>query len=709
LFAGECAVRIVLATLLFSCSGMAQQEGLGPNVLSDGGFESGALDWWRPPDRYGGGLDTSRRHGGLNSWRMDLAHPEHEVILSRNGTLRPGSDHHLSVWIRCDRVSPANAICIRALQFAKGKPSGWYERAQSSFLIRTGGSHDWFRFAVNISDEALQTDTESLAVFLRGEPGCKGTVWFDDVSLRPILGEAPGELTDAQAAPPLSMAPPAQLADEVPQTRDIPFLQPRGEPIEIDCGNDSNVLYGPKPIRVRVSAKLTADDDSLQWTVSDYWGRKLAGGSASSPQTIFIGEYGYFEVAVRMLCDGEQVGAARTCVAHIPEHPFGCTSPEYCFGSWVQQADLLDDIGARWTRVGTGWQWLEPKKGVPNDGLWEGQDAHLKTLAQTGIRPIFLFAKVPKWAGPHYKRVGVDHWDDFRAYVRKCVSRYANYVDVWEVMNEPYIPTLFPGTLQEIMQWHRIVREEVDAGDPGARVIGPCVNTRRDYLLSELRDLLELGIGNLIHGISTHTYGGLEAAGFAQHFGILRALLREYNADKPLFITEQGLSVPEELGMERMQAQYIARMILLSMQVDVEAVIWHMMSWPQGGSAEQRDFAIVRARDGLKQRAPRPAFVAAATVSRMLGKAGFTRTLDGLGDGIGAQLYDLAGRPVVVLWDWATPGRRLSLTVGVPQVTVVDIMGKAALKQTDHGVLTIQATPDPVFILGADVRAINES
>lgn len=681
------------------------QDGLGPNLLANGDFEAGGQDWWHPKDRYGGQLDTELRHGGLNSWRMELDEPEHEVYASRSGRIERGRDHHLSVWIRCREVAPANAISIRALQFAAGKPAGWYERDGRVELVQTGGSHGWHRFAISIPAARLKAETESLAIFVRAAAGSEGTVWFDDVALRVITGEAPAELVDAQAAPPLDLNELQEGQDDAAAFRDIPFLDKVGEGVEIDCGSDHNLIYGPEPARVTIQV-APREGARLNWIISDYHGRKVDAGSGAGTTTIEVARLGYFEVAARLTRDGEQIGAARTSFAHVAEHPFEHTSPQHPFGSWVQQSDLLDDIGARWTRLGTGWKWLEPQRGKPNQRLWESLDAHVNGMAQSGIQPIFLFAKVPSWAGPHYKRVAPEHWDDFRSFVRKCVEGYRDQVDVWEVMNEPYIPTLFPGTLEEVMQWHRIVREEVDRGDAGGKVIGPCLNTRRDYLLAEMRDLLELGIGDLVDGIAIHTYGGLEATGFVQDIAKLRSLLREYDADKALYITEQGLSVPEELPMERLQAQHLARMILLSMQADVKAVIWHMMSWPQGGSAEQRDFAIVRARKDLQQRAPRPAFVAAGTVARVLGKARFVKAVEGLGTKIGAQVYERQGKPILALWNWGSPREQVEVSVGASEVIVVDLMGAREARRAPQGRLRIALTPDPVFVLGGSAAVL---
>ncbi|NOY80622.1 MAG: hypothetical protein GXP31_06410 [Kiritimatiellaeota bacterium] len=674
--------------------------GLDENLLSNGGFEAGNNAWWHPKDRYGGQIDPQLRRHGLNSWRMDLKRFGKETIISSGGAVKPGRDHQVSVWIRCRNVAPADAVTVRVLQFALGKPNGWYTRDGNADLIHTGGSHDWYRFRINVPKAELRPDTDRLTVFLRAAPGSNGTVWFDEATLRPTTGEPPGELLDAQAAPPLRRVS-TSLADEAAAFRDIPFLNEVGEGIKISCGSDHNLFYGPSPVRVTLHVTAPAPA-RLAWVVSDYWGRIVRRGNTTGTRRISLAGMGYFEVAARLSRNGKQIGAARISLAHLPKHPHAETAPKYLLGSWVQQNDLLDDIGARWTRVGTGWRYLEPKPGHPNEELWQRLDAHIAGIADSGIAPIFLFAKVPKWAGPHHKRVAPQHWGDFRRFVRKCVSRYRKYVNVWEVMNEPYIPTLFPGTLDEIMQWHRIVREEVDRGDPGGLVIGPCLNTRNDYLFKEMRQLLEMGIGRLVDGISIHTYGGLEAAGFLEHFAKLRKLLDEFGANKPLYITEQGLSVPEKLPLERIQARYFARMLLLCMQARVKVVIWHMMSWPQGASSEQRNFAVVRARKDLKQRAPRPAFVAAATLSSVLGNARFRRSVPGLGKTAVAQVYQTAdGESVIALWDWGQPERRVQLDVGVPRVTVVDIVGARRTVQTTDGRLELSISPDPVYILGA--------
>jgi hypothetical protein len=366
-------------------------------------------------------------------------------------------------------------------------------------------------------------------------------------------------------------------------------------------------------------------------------------------------------------------------------------------------------MGAAWTRGGVGWGELEPRPGQFDMGALDAYAATATTLRNSGVRSIVRFGQFPGWVSAYRDFVPPARRPAFRRYVHAVVERLAGIVDHWEVVNEPQRADGYHGNPEDIVAMHRIVFEEVHRLDPGGLVLGPTMNPRRPRIYGEMRALFDRGLADVIDGVSIHTYGKLETAGFVDDLARLRALLAKYGAGrKPVFITEHGVSVPPDLSAERRQARQLVRTNLLAMQAGVRAVVWHMMSWPQGPTAHQRDYAIIRAEPGNSERSPRPAFVAAATLSRILGQARFVRTIDGLGETVVAQVYEREKSPVLVVWDWGHSPRRIEIDVGVAKVAVIDIVGGRRTVRAKDGRIAVEATPDPVYILGAGVQVLED-
>lgn len=671
--------------------------------IPNGDFESYAYHWWHPPDQYGGVLDPTESHEGLHAWRMDLASYPYAVYATTPADVPRADSLTLLVWMRTDDVQPSQAVSLRVQARINGTPSRFLAPKGIPDLLTTGSTQPWTAFHFTFAQADLPEGTDGLTVYLRAAPGATGTVWFD--GLRLTSATLPSNLPSSTRAPRALAQRPTSPPAEAP-----PYFRSDAE-VRIIPSSATTISYADEPAAFVLvpNARTAIPNAVLHWRVLDYWGTPVLEDRGPAQRTTLALPdtlTGYFEVHATVRSGSAEGASSRLSLVRFPFRTPPTTAPTYPFGSWVQQNDLLPTLGARWTRLGTGWRYLEPEQGVWNTSMLQQEEAQVRHWHAQSIRMIYLFNKVPAWAGPDAKRYAPEHEDAFRAYVRSRVERYKAMVDIWETMNEPYIPELYNGSLDEIIRWHRVVYEEVKRADPTSTVIGLGLSPREPHLFQQMEDLLKKGIGTYLDGVALHTYGGLEAGGFAHDIRTTRRLLAAYGlADAPLFITEHGLSVPETLPHERLQAQHLVRSLLEAQAEDVQALIWHMMSWPQGPTDRERQFAIVRADASSPHRMPRPAFAAAAIMAHLLGNATFEKNISDLPSSLVAHRYQAKGRTITVLWDWGLPERTVRVTTPAETLEVWDIMGNRHYHTMTDNELQLTVGPDPLFVVGT-IRAI---
>lgn len=664
--------------------------------IPNGGFEAYDYLWWQPPQQYAGELDPAESRGGLHAWRMDLASYAYPVVTAITAP-RPSSDSlYLALWIRTAAVTPQNAVSVRIQPSVAGEPARFLSLFGNRDLLFTGGTHTWKRFVVELGSH-LPPDADRLTIYLRAHSGATGTVWFDDLSLitqRPAQNQQP-EPTTIAPRPPLPPKPSEAVA----------FFQEKA-PIALATASASNVFYRNDNIRITIApdARQVPPESKLNWRISDYFGNTVLedkGPARITTITVPTNASGYLEVEASLLSKQGTPSSARHSLVRFPYLRPPQPDSSYVFGSWVQQDDMLPHLGVRWTRVGSGWRYLEPQPNTWNPNLQQQELSQIRHFHAQGIRLIYLFGKVPPWAGPDAKRYAPEHEAAFRNYVRQTVERYKDWVDVWETMNEPYMPDLYKGTLEEIIRWHQIVYEEVKRADPDATVIGLGLSPRVPTLFRQMDDLLQRGIGRYFDAVALHTYGGLEAAGFTADLEATQALLNQHGLPHTqIYITEHGLSAPSSLAMERLQAQHLVRSLFESQAAGVQAFIWHMMSWPQGPTDRERNFAIVRTQPHSPNRMPRPAFAAAGIAAHMLGKAAFKKTFPNLPLTTKVYNYSSDTSSTTVIWDWGQKRTPLRLETDADELIVVNIMGNRSTYATQNGAIVLTATPDPLYVLG---------
>jgi hypothetical protein len=385
--------------------------------------------------------------------------------------------------------------------------------------------------------------------------------------------------------------------------------------------------------------------------------------------------------------------AARTL---DPESPYGvCVYEHPDETNTPAILDAMMRVGFKWVRNGPNCRWtaVEPEKGQFNFGLQRQWAALLRSY---GFMRLERIESAPAWA----RKPGTNEdappasLADWSTYCERTARAMADLGVVYEVWNEPNLEThFFSGTLEEYLALLNAAYEAIKRGDPKATVaMGPPTleglngdDGRRSKTFID--GILKSGRFDVVNG---HKYS--EVADKEQCFKDLKvAATATGHGAKSMWFSEIGQYVwsdKKPAKDERKVAQDHVMMYALARRWGVD-----------------RLFAF-RARTGLYDRTdhglmrpiltPRPALVAQAALSRVLGKAKFVEEFP-LGVDIRAIAFSKDGAPVNVLWAYAPQSLAVALP---PDAQVLDIFGNPVTVERAGENVTLRLDRDPVYVTG---------
>lgn len=184
-------VFIICCTALIWCVGLPQAHGgmlkgvgglealpgedlLGENILMNPGFESGVEGWSYVGPCFS--IDTTVSHSGKNSLRFDAGSG---CTYVRQLDLRPGATSYtISGWIKTEGVNEEGSPMLYIFDLT-------HKTMARGSLKGGGGSSDWRFFELKNVDVSPhhKNDRVEFRIVPRGVK--TGTVWFDDLELRP--------------------------------------------------------------------------------------------------------------------------------------------------------------------------------------------------------------------------------------------------------------------------------------------------------------------------------------------------------------------------------------------------------------------------------------------------------------------------------------------------------------------------------------------
>jgi len=378
------------------------------------------------------------------------------------------------------------------------------------------------------------------------------------------------------------------------------------------------------------------------------------------------------------------------------------------------------EMGVNTCRLWLSWDSVERE---PGQNQWpEWLDWYGPLAREMGVKLLLvLWCRPPAWASeipardPHNQFPFVD---EFARFVAAAVTRYGDWVDVFEIHNEPhasqyYLDLLKAGYLaakkarpdRQVIHagfywYHRQTHEGLFAY--GDVLIHALASLARDYTEgmnwheyyhSVPEEPLTRDLGthkNILDGRMRGSYG-------AELWMTEMSWGAAYQRPYPDYVACIG-AVPYP-----QQAAYTARLYLTTWaegygDLDTKA-FWYLFKdsqpvpffgWTINGPV---DWQFGR----------KPGFCAVRALDRELGGASYVGpflTPPPLGpSALHALVFRHGKIPVTALWTEQDEAL-VTLKVGAPEVTVTDTMGNRETRTTENGVLTLALGPGPVYVRG---------
>jgi len=351
-------------------------------------------------------------------------------------------------------------------------------------------------------------------------------------------------------------------------------------------------------------------------------------------------------------------------------------------------AKVMKDAGIYWDRLELWWSDLEPEK---DRFEWTFADNAAEFYREQGIHAMVILCYHSAWSKgtpPH----DADERARYANYVYRVVSRYKDTYKVWEIWNEPNIPTFWPNP--NVEHYTLMLKEAYKAAkraDPDCTVLAASTSgPGNDFI----RGIYENGGWDYCDGISIHPYsmcGGPIAQRLDRILRLTNKFIGSTGKPKSLWITEMGWTTLAP-GLDERQAIYLFQSYVISLANGVEKFFWFdLADWAE-------KWGIVRKIDPLDAK---PAYETYTLMTRHLGSPGRCAEFEGylrMPEGVACYVFKkTSGERVLVLWSSSDQPRQVKL----PQsdgLSGVDIFGSRV--DVCGGRLLVGATP--VIVTGLD-------
>lgn len=282
------------------------------------------------------------------------------------------------------------------------------------------------------------------------------------------------------------------------------------------------------------------------------------------------------------------------------------------------------------------------------------------------------------------------------------------------------------GSEEEFLEFYRLASEAIRANDPKGLLMGAnygVISSGTDKMAS----LFKKGLGKYIGGVLSHLYflpvkNEPEQAGLHRDCRRLRRLTDKYISPKaPLINTEWGVDyrgrdtaqVGHDEWMNQLSRFTRGHIIALGEGFNstwffytTDYCTYNSNGGEQGyGISFNTSSYIDKHRFGAASIEPKPTMMGAAAMTRLLEGTRSLGRLDHLPEEVYAYSFRRGDSNLLAVWN---PDRdmTLRLPVGVPRVTVYDIMGNPCQLECPDGVLDLAINRFPQYILGVADRVL---
>ncbi|MFA5203113.1 MAG: hypothetical protein WC708_01800 [Lentisphaeria bacterium] len=495
-------------------------------------------------------------------------------------------------------------------------------------------------------------------------------------------------------------------------------------------------VYAPgEPVLVTLARDDVSRPAELRVSAVDFWGQAACSrkevwekGAAVKKVSLDFDRLGYFVVTASLAVTGGKpdpfvVSQPLVVIPPAPpipndRNPFGANFHLTWFSDAAAEKELrlARRIGFGWGR-GLLFDWVQ--FAAPpnlNDPKFCAQwDRFIALIEKSGIACLGAVYYVPKWASgaPDSSEFGV--WsrtmpDDLTPLTNYCEAMAKRFPSVryWEVGNESDAVLFWHGRKNSYASAddQKIIEDYVDflaaaakgfrRGNPAARILFSGITDARedgaDYR-PFVKHAFSRGAGRYADVMNVH---------YVKDIPAVRRLLKATGDDsKPVWVTEIGGWTTGEDGDPRPQIIRDITQSVIQLSSGAERVfkfgIRNDVIDPAGFDYK---FGLVR-----NDFVPQPAYVAYATLIRLMADATFKKELNVTAQASPGWLrgYEYSSPQAAFLnclWLNEASKAAVVLQTAAPTLTLIDVMGNARELKAHDGIVRFEADALPFFIVG---------
>lgn len=384
-------------------------------------------------------------------------------------------------------------------------------------------------------------------------------------------------------------------------------------------------------------------------------------------------------------------------------------------GSIASGAAAIKNNGGEFLNIGIEWRSLAPSETTSvADYLWSSFDSALNTASSLGLQIAVVLGGNPTWAAEFDRGpINLVPIARFQEYVQAVVSRYSAapyYVKFWSIYNEPDVGSsviaTFGSNPSDYVETLQLAYETIKVIDSDAVVLlgglahDGFTEEGGPFIRSFLDDILTLGAGAYFDVMNFHYYpvydsrwtGLTGLPGLMGKAQELRGIMASNSVDKPMVVTELGLSSSPTFGeSNESQSRAVVKYFSRAIAADLPIAIWYNMNDYGSGSDA---FAFHGLLDASY--VPKPSLSAFETLASYLANRIYIRSMSSTEWGASQMegyIYRDVQNSVNTAVVWSADGSAQVITLPSDVSAVEDKFGTPIAFGS-----TLQIDENPVFI-----------
>lgn len=400
------------------------------------------------------------------------------------------------------------------------------------------------------------------------------------------------------------------------------------------------------------------------------------------------------------------VSASESLRGLLPLHPIvpeGLGVNTHFTHAKAGEMEMLAEGGFTWIRMDLAWSATEREQGNYDFSAYEKL---LNDLEHHKIRALLIL----DYHNRLYDQGLSPHTDEGRAafarWAAAAVAKFKGRGVMWEMYNEPNI--IFwkpkpnpPDYIKLAIETGKAIR----ATAPDELYVGPATS---QIDLPFLEQCFQAGLLDYWDAVTVHPYRQQPPETVVPEYAQLRRIIDRY-APKgkvvPIISGEWGYSVVWRGFDPEKQARYLARQWLVNLSQSIPLSIWY--DWRDDGKNPQdpeHHFGTVRHDYRHSERPvfePKPAFLAAQTLTRTLQGMRFNKRIELGNDDDWCLLFSGASGQALAVWTTASEPREIRVPVGPGEYQLIGLTGERLGEKTvdDAQGLPLQVSGSVIYLL----------